>query len=734
MEVSGMHRRLAAILTADVVGYSRLMSEDEAGTLDRVRRLRQELIEPAVAAHEGRIVKLMGDGLLAEFVSVVDAVRCAVEIQRARGEPESESGAQPPLQLRIGVNLGDVLATDGDIYGDGVNIAARLEDLAEPGGICITRTVLGQVRGQVDVAFEDLGEIVVKNIPQPVHVFRVLLDPDAASREALAASEKPWYRQWQALALGVAAIAFLASAGLWLFARGPVIELASPERMAFPLPDKPSIAVLPFDNRSDDPTQQHFADGMTDDLITDLSKVAGLFVIARNSTFVYKGQATPIRQVAEDLGVRYVVEGSVRRAGDTVRVNAQLIDATTGGQVWAERFDGNVADIFGLQDNFVRQIVKALAVNLAPREAQQIAQGRTDNIEAWEAFQKGWELYLNFNAEDNAKAVSHLEKAIELDPEYGLAYAALSLVYYRAADWAWAQQSTMGFLNAWALGQSYLEQALLYPTSLAHVVTAMDHVWYGRADAAFNEALHAIVLDRNDPEAYLALAWAMITSGRPQDGIESVETAVRLNPNHPAHYDLARAMAYFAMADFERAAGVLAAASERNPGAIELGPPLAASYAYLGRREDARTALSSWKPGASQLELQNFPDIYRFPIRWAEEHGRVRDRLFDGLRIAALPLDEDIPKLLGELSDESPLVRMAATQKLGWFGDQARDAVPQLITGLADEHDDVRKEAAVTLGKIGAAAKAAIPALEAMRQESIVGYFAEEALKEIRGE
>jgi len=384
-----MHRRLAAILTADVVGYSGLMSEDEAGTLDRVLRLRQELIEPSVAAHEGRIVKLMGHGLLAEFVSAVEAVSCAVEIQRALAEPESDSGA-PPLQLRIGVNLGDVLAEGGDIYGDGVNIAARMEGLADPGGICITRTVLGQVRGRADVAFEDLGEIEVKNIPQPVHVYRVLLDPNAASREALTAGEKPWYRQWQALALGVAAIAFLASAGLWLFARGPVIEPASPERMAFPLPDKPSIAILPFDNMSDDPSQQHFADGMTDDLITDLSKVAGLFVIARNSTFVYKGQATTIRQVAEDLGVRYVIEGSVRRAGDTVRVYAQLIDATTGGHVWAERFDGDVADIFGVQGNFVRQIVEAMAVELAPREAQQIAQGRTENVEAWEAFQKGW--------------------------------------------------------------------------------------------------------------------------------------------------------------------------------------------------------------------------------------------------------------------------------------------------------------------------------------------------------
>ena len=728
-----MHRRLAAILTADVVGYSGLMREDEAGTLERVRQLLRELIEPSVTAHEGRIVKLMGDGLLAEFVSVVEAVRCAVAIQRALAEAEEEDDA-PPLKLRIGVNLGDVIAEGGDIYGDGVNIAARMEGLADPGGICITSTVLGQVRGRLDVAFEDLGEIEVKNIPEPIHVFRVLLDPNAAARPAPVRRDKPWYRQAPALALGIAALAFLASAGLWLFASGPTIEPAAPERMAFPLPDKPSIAVLPFDNLSDDPAQQHFADGMTDDLITDLSKVSDLFVIARNSTFVYKGQTPAIRRVAEDLGVRYVVEGSVRRAGDTVRVNAQLIDATTGGHVWAERFDGDTKDLFGVQDDFVREIVAALEVKLAPREAQQIERGRTENLAAWEAFQKGWELYLAFNADDNAKAVPHLERAVELDPGYGRAYAALARVYYRAAEWAWAQQLTIGFLDAWALGQHYLEQALRHPTSLAHVAAAMDHVWYGRADEAFNEALRAILLDANDPEAHLALAWAMITSGRPEDGIVSVDTAVRLDPNRPAHYDLARAMAHFAMDDFEQAAAVLEAARRRNPGAVELAPPLAASYAYLGRREDAREALSAWKSGATQLELQNFADIYRFPIRWADGDGDVRDRLFDGLRIAALPPDEDIAKLVGDLTDESFLVRMSATRKLGWFRDQAKDAVPLLIPALADEHGDVRKEAALTLGKIGPSAKAAIPALEAVRQESIVGHFAEEALKEIRGE
>jgi TolB-like protein/class 3 adenylate cyclase len=732
-----MHRRLAAILTAEAVEPDTPVWPEPAGMRERLQRTYRDLIEPSVAAHEGHVIKLTDDGFLADFVSAAEAVKCAVTIQRALGEPQGASGAsgaEPSLQLRIGVNLGDVVAEGGEIAGSGVDIAVRLAGLADPGGICIGRNILGQVKGRPDIAFEDVGEIAVENSPEPVHVLRVLLDPSAAARTAPTGVARSWYRQWQALALGVASLAFIASAGLWLFARGPTIDPAVPERMAFALPDKPSVAVLPFDNLNDDASQQHVADGMTDDLIADLSKIAELFVVARHSTFAYKGRAVPARQVAEDLGVRYVVTGGLGRDGDTLRVDAQLIDAVVGGPIWAERFEGKVAEVFSVRDQFLRQIAKALAVDLAPREAQLIAQGQTDHVEAWEAFHKGWGLYLNFVAEDNAEAVAHLERAIDLDSDYGLAYAALSLVYYRSAEWAWARQETLGFMDSWALGQHYLEQALHHPTSLAHIAAATDYVWRGDADGAFNEALHAMVLDRNDPEAHLALAWAMITSGRPADGIESVATAQRLNPVYPAHYDLTRAMAHFAMADFAGAAQVLTAAAERSPGAIELAPPLAASYAYLGRREEARAALSAWKSGASQSELRGFADIYHFPIHWADDRDRVRDRLFDGLRIAALPLDEDVPKLLGDLSNDSFLVRMNATKKLGWFRDQAKDAVPQLIPALTDEHGGVRKETALTLGKIGPAAKAAIPALEAAQQETGLEPFAENALKEIRGE
>jgi TolB-like protein/class 3 adenylate cyclase len=378
-----MERRLAAILAADMVGYSRLMAADETGTLARQNAHRKELIDPRIAEYGGRVVKSTGDGVLVEFPSVVDALCCAVTIQLAMPEREAASPEENRIAYRIGINLGDIIIEDDDIYGDGVNVAARLEALAEPGGICVSRTVVDHVRGKVTSDFEDLGEQQVKNIPEPVHVFRVLMQPEAARKSASESRRMAWWRSPAAGMVGVVAVLAIAAVGIMVWRPwAPDVEPASVERMAFALPDKPSLAVLPFDNMSGDPEQEYFADGMTEDLITDLSKISGLFVIARNSTFTYKGTPVEVRQVAEDLGVRYVLEGSVRRAGDEVRINAQLIDATTGGHVWAERYDGSVVDIFSVQDEFVRKIVKALAVNLSEDEQEEIALGQTSNIEA----------------------------------------------------------------------------------------------------------------------------------------------------------------------------------------------------------------------------------------------------------------------------------------------------------------------------------------------------------------
>ncbi|MGH8613630.1 MAG: adenylate/guanylate cyclase domain-containing protein, partial [Gammaproteobacteria bacterium] len=411
------------MLIADVAGYGRLSQADEEGTRTRFQADLHEIFEPKIAQHHGRLVKTMGDGLLIEFRSVVDALRCAIEVQRTKTERDTDLGTDRRLAFRIGINLGDVIVEGDDIHGDGVNIADRLQGLAEPGGIAISGTAYDQVQTKLAVGFNDLGEQQVKHISKPVRAYRVLMDPAAAGKTIHIAQKRSL--SWRWLALTATLLLVVAGAGtvVWLRPWEPKIEAASVERMALPLPDKPSIAVLPFANMSSEAEQENFADGMTDDLITDLSKVSGLFVIARNSTFVYKGKPVKISQVAEELGVRYVLEGSVRRAGDKVRMNAQLIDALTGGHVWADRFDGNVADIFAVQDEFLRKIVEALEVNLAQPEKEEIARAKPNNIAAKEAFDEGWSLYLRFNAKDNARAVGPLKRAIELDPTYGRAYA-----------------------------------------------------------------------------------------------------------------------------------------------------------------------------------------------------------------------------------------------------------------------------------------------------------------------
>jgi TolB-like protein/class 3 adenylate cyclase len=561
-----MERRLAAILAADMVGYSRLMAADEVGTLARQNTLRRELIDPKIAEYGGHLVKSTGDGVLVEFPSVVDAVRCAVTVQLAMADREAAEPEATRIAYRIGINLGDIIIEDDDIYGDGVNVAARLEALAEPGGVCVSRTVVDHVKGKVASGFEDQGEQEVKNIPEPVHVFRVLMEPEAAGESTAETNGQARWRRPAVAAAAVLAIAVLAILVWQPWA--PDVEPASVEKMAFPLPDKPSIAVLPFDNLSDDPEQEHFADGMTEDLITDLSRISGLFVIARHSTFVYKGRSVPVSQVAEDLGVRYVLEGSVRRSGDEVRVNAQLIDATTGGHVWAERYDGSVADIFSLQDAFVRKIVKALAVNLSEEEQEEIALGQTSNIEAREVFQKGWDSYLRYSADDNAEAVSFFEAALGLDPEYGRAYAAMGLAYLRGCQLRWNEPLNMNVSMANGKAQSYLIEAQSRPSSLANVAASAINLYNNRYNVALTEATRAIAQDPNDPEAYIAMAWAMITTGRPEAGLELVERAMRLNPTYPNYYILALGMAYFAMDDLEKAAEVFAKALERDRGAI----------------------------------------------------------------------------------------------------------------------------------------------------------------------
>ena len=400
-----MERRLAAILVADVVGYSRMMGEDEAGTLARLKDCRREVIDPAIAQYHGRVIKLMGDGALVEFASVVDAVQCAAAIQRAMA---THGGEARRIQLRIGVNLGDVIVEGDDLYGDGVNIAARLEATAEPGGICVSGTAYDHALHKVDVGFESLGELALKNIADPVRAYRVLLDPAAAKRVAA----RPRKSKARFAVMGVAALLLAAAVAAVFFWRTPATSA------------RPSVAVLPFANSSEDPKEAYFADGITEDLITDLAKLSAVDVISRNSVFKYKGQPAVPREVARELGVRYVVEGSVRRSGDQIRINAQLIDTATGATPWAEKFDRDAADVFAIEDEVIGGIVKALGIKPTVMEAGMLTRLPTANLEAYDYFLRGEQAARSGLRPQLRKALEFYGKAIALDPAFADAYAA----------------------------------------------------------------------------------------------------------------------------------------------------------------------------------------------------------------------------------------------------------------------------------------------------------------------
>jgi len=414
-----VQRRLAAILAADVAGYSRLMGADEEGTLARLKALRAGLIDPTIAEHHGRIVKTTGDGLLVEFASVVDAMRCATQWQDAIGERPEPVASR--IQFRIGVNLGDIIIDEGDIHGDGVNIAARLEAMAEPGGICISHAVLTQTRGKLDFPTVDLGDQALKNIAQPVHVFRVL------------AENQPM-----------------------------------PEPTALPLPDKPSIAVLPFQNMSGDPEQEYFVDGMVEEIITSLSRIRWLFVIARNSTFTYKGQAVDVKQVGRELGVRYVLEGSVRKAGQRVRITGQLIDALTGTHLWADRFDGSLEDIFDLQDKIAISVAGVIEPALQAAEMRRSAARPTTDLTAYDLYLRAMAAFYPITKERMFEALKLLEQAIAIDPHYGPALSWAAICHLRLVNDGWAETSEANRRRASDLARRALQAADNDPRVLAN--------------------------------------------------------------------------------------------------------------------------------------------------------------------------------------------------------------------------------------------------------------------------
>jgi len=583
-------RRLTTILAADVVGYSRLMGRDEAGTLAALNALRRQLIKPKELQYHGRTVKLMGDGVLMEFASVVDAVSFAVEVQMAMREGNAAVPEDLQIVYRMGINIGDIIVEGDDIYGNGVNVAARLEGLCEPGGVCVSRDVFSQVKGKLDLGFEHLGEREVKNIAEPVTVYRVVLDGKAAAlvTPVVHAAGTRGPGRWPIVAAGLS-LSLLGIAGLaWWQPWAPAAQHASVERMAFPLPDKPSIAVLPFKNISDDSSQEYFADGMTEDLITDLSKISGLFVIARNSSFVYKDRPVEVRQVAEDLGVRYVLEGSVRRIGDQVRINTQLIDATTGGHVWAERYDRELDNIFAVQDAIIERVVQALELHLtAAEQEQQGDKPQTTSLEAYDLVLRARKLMTRFDRKAANEARDLLQRAIEIDPAYAEAYSFLGFYYFD--EWrVWGVKRDQNLSRALDLATTAVE---LSPSDPApHVLSALVHQWRGEFDAANAQADTAIALEPKDAITLSNLGSMLVYAGRAEQARSAMEQAIRLDPFHPPNYLEWLANAYWLIGDSAQCVDLAERGIALDPDYVSLHVVLAVCYAALGRDAEAQAA------------------------------------------------------------------------------------------------------------------------------------------------
>jgi TolB-like protein/class 3 adenylate cyclase len=628
-----VQRRLAAILAADVAGYSRLVREDEEGTLGAVRSDIAEAFEPNVAAHNGRIFKTMGDGLLAEFASVVDAVRCAVAVQRAMADRNVTRPDNRKIDFRIGINLGDVVAEGDDLHGDGVNVSARLEGLADPGGIFISGTAFDQIQKNVDVGYEFLGEREVKNIADPVRVYRVLTGPEDAGKLIGVSRKSSGSWKWPAIAAGVVVVVAVVGAVAWLRPWQPAVEPASVERMAFPLPEKPSIAVLPFTNMSGDKEQEYFADGITEDIITDLSKVSGLVVIARNSTFTYKGKAVKVKKVAEDLGVRYVLEGSVRRAGGRVRITAQLIDTVKGNHLWADRYDRELKDVFAVQSDVTKRVVKAMAVTLKASEQERLFRPHTTNIDAYDLFLKARKAILPPTKESLERARQLYGRIIELDPEFAGGYAGLSFIH--------SVRVRVGLSIA---PKSDIERALELAIKATHIdeqfgwsfiALGSAQIMARNPDAAVAATRRALEIQPNDSDAHCYMGFYLTFSGRASPGIENILRSMRLDPRLTIRQVFFLGMAYFMNGDHSKAISILEKMYVVKPIATRASilpmAFLAASYATAAQAEKAaRTGRQILKIDP-EFKVSNWRFIHLFKSR------EDQNRILNALRKAGLP-------------------------------------------------------------------------------------------------
>jgi adenylate cyclase len=614
MVTEDYRRKLTAILSADVKDYSRLMGANETATIRTLTACRQ-VMTSLITDYHGRVVDSPGDNLLAEFPSVVDAVQCAIEIQKALEAKNTRLPEDRRMDFRIGINLGDVIEEEGRIYGDGVNIAARLEGLAEPGGICVSGTVHEHIRNKVSLESEYLGEQLVKNIVEPVPVYRILLEPGA--KPSAVEAKRFRFGRWLWVLVAAMAILGLVTGTLWFWKSDssplpPPADVVSEQTPAIDLPDKPSIAVLPFVNMSADPEQEYFSDGITEDLITDLSKISALFVIARNSTFVYKGQAVNIQDVGADLGVTYVLEGSVRKADERIRITAQMIDVSTGGHLWAERYDRNLEDVFAVQDEVVEKIVAALAVTLTEDEQEHLVQGATYNLEAYDLSKRGWWYYHQLTRETNDQARRLFEMAIERDPRYADAYAGLGFTYYE--EWAqqWSQDpQTLDKADDLATEAINLNDAQV----AAHTLLSHVYLRRGEFERAILEQERAIILDPNDADNYRDLAEALIFTGRPEDALVYMEKAMSLNPHYPVTYPFTLGFAYTLLGFNDESPAHYKNAIAAEKEAISLNPNFTGSYLILafiyhetGQKQEARSHVTQALAINPQLSLTSIRD------------------------------------------------------------------------------------------------------------------------------
>ena len=632
MTQEGFKRKLTAILSADVAGYSRLMGEDEEATVRTITAYR-EVLTTLIQQHNGKVLDSPGDNLLSEFVSVVDAVQCAVAVQKEIKARNDQLPENRRMQFRIGINLGDVIQEEERIYGDGVNIAARLEGLASPGGICISKTAFDQIESKLPYGYEFLGDQTVKNIAKPVSAYRVLMEPRVTVAGVPEKEKRSPMRRMPILVGAVAVLVLAVAVGIWQFyVRRPSVETASIDKMAFPLPEKPSIVVLPFDNLSDDPKQEYFTDGMTDELITNLSKISGLSVISRNSSFTYKGKSVNLQQVANELNVRYVLEGSVQRAGDRVRIRAQLIDGATDHHIWAESYDAVMKNIFDLQDEITKKIADALTVKLTQDEKKRVARKYTEIMEAYDFFLQGLEYQRGQNRytkEAHAQAQQMYERAIELDPEFAYAYAGLGSTYLIEWNFFWSQDPN-SLEQAFELAQ----KAIALDDSLpgGHQVLGRVYLWKKQHEQAIAELEEAIALSPNSADGLAGLGEILNWAGRPEETIGLVQKAMRLNPKYPSWYLWSLGHAYFLTGRYEEAIETLKRVLDRNSDFMPAHAFLAASYSELGRQEEARAEAAE----VERLRLGSQTSAEAVKQKLPYKDQAVLERLFDSLRKAGL--------------------------------------------------------------------------------------------------